>query len=61
MSMTKDYWHLSTYLQLLQSFQHYVHQAITGELSPDQALDACAAEQERILRASPNQKAKKTQ
>ncbi len=61
MSMTKDYWHLPAYPQLLKSFQHYVHQAITGQLSADQALDACAAEQERILRASPNQKAMKTQ
>jgi multiple sugar transport system substrate-binding protein len=61
MSLTKDYWHLPTYPQLLQSLQHYVHAAITGQLSPDEALEACAAEQGRILQASANQKATETQ
>jgi multiple sugar transport system substrate-binding protein len=60
MSLTKDYWHLPAYPKLLQRFQHYVHQAITGQLSSDKALDACAADQERILQASINQKAAKT-
>jgi len=60
MSLTKDYWHLPTYPQLLQTFQRYVHQAINGQLSPEQALDACAADQERILQASNTQK-KETQ
>jgi hypothetical protein len=56
MSLSKDYWHLPAYPQLLQRFQHYVHQAIAGRLSPDQALDACAADQDGILQASTNQK-----
>jgi ABC-type glycerol-3-phosphate transport system substrate-binding protein len=60
MSITKDYWHLPTYPQLLRSFQQYVHETIAGQLSPDQALDACAAEQERILQGSPNRKTTKT-
>ena len=55
MSLSKDYWHLPAYPQLLQRFQHYVHQAIAGRLSPDQALDACAADQDGILQASTNQ------
>ncbi len=49
MSLTKDYWHLPTYPQLLQILQKYVHQAVTGKLSPEQALDRCAEEQQRIL------------
>ena len=61
MSIAKDYWHLPSYPQLLKSFQHYVHEAIIGQLSPDKALDACAADQQRILQASTNQKAAKTQ
>jgi multiple sugar transport system substrate-binding protein len=52
MSLTKDYWHLPTYPQLLRIYQHRVHQAITGELSPQKALDLCVQEQEEILRAS---------
>jgi multiple sugar transport system substrate-binding protein len=60
MRLTKDYWHLPAYPQLLQKFQYCVHEAITGQLSPEQALDACAADQERILQAS-NTKRKETQ
>ncbi|MBI3466660.1 MAG: extracellular solute-binding protein [Planctomycetes bacterium] len=49
-SLTKDYWHLPAYPQLLQVLQKYVHQAITGTLSPAQALDLCAEEHDRILK-----------
>ncbi len=52
MSLTRDYWHLPAYPQLLQIYQRYVHQAITGELPPRKALDLCAQEHEKILRAS---------
>lgn len=52
MSLTKDYWHLPAYPQLLQTLQKYVHGAIAGELSPEKALDLCAEEHEKILRAS---------
>jgi multiple sugar transport system substrate-binding protein len=61
MTLTKDYWHLPTYPQLLQTFQHYVHQAITGQMPSGQALDTCAADQEKTLQSSGNQKAKETQ
>ena len=52
MSLTKDYWHLPSYPQLLQVYQKHVHQALTGKLSPDRALDLCAQEHDRILKAS---------
>jgi quinol monooxygenase YgiN len=52
MSLTKDYWHLAAYPQLLEVLQKYVHQAITGQLPAKQALDLCAGEHERILEAS---------
>jgi len=61
MSLTKDYWHLPTYPQLLQGLQRYVHDAIVGKLAPDQALDACARDQEQILQSSAGQKRKKNQ
>ncbi len=61
MRLTKDYWHLPAYPQLLQTFQHYLHQAITGQMSSGQALDSCAKDQEKILQSSGNQKAKETQ
>jgi multiple sugar transport system substrate-binding protein len=52
MSLTKDYWHLPAYPRLLRIYQHYVHQAITGELPAQKALDLCAQEHEEILKAS---------
>ncbi len=52
MSLTKDYWHLPVYPQLLQVYQKYVHQAVAGRLSPDQALDLCAREHDEILKLS---------
>jgi len=52
MGLTRDYWHLPTYPQLLQVYQRYVHQAIAGELPPQRALDLCAQEHERILKTS---------
>lgn len=51
MSLTKDYWHLPLYPQLLQVYQKYVHQAISGKLSPEEALELCAQEHEKILHA----------
>jgi len=61
MSLTKDYWHLPTYPQLLKSFQHYVHQSITSQLSSELALDECAADQEKILRSSTAQRSEDIQ
>ena len=52
MSLTRDYWHLPAYPQLLQIYQRYVHQAIAGELPPQKALDLCAQEHEKILMTS---------
>ena len=52
LNLTKDYWHLPAYPQLLQIYQQYVHRALTGELPPAQALDLCAQEHEKILKAS---------
>jgi multiple sugar transport system substrate-binding protein len=59
MSMTKDYWHLPEYPQLLAVYQQRVHDAITGKLSPAAALDQCAAEHEKILTAARQQAAGK--
>ncbi len=50
MSMTKDYWHLPEYPALLAAMQKHVHQAITGKVSPQEALDACARQHETILK-----------
>jgi multiple sugar transport system substrate-binding protein len=55
MGLTKDYWHLPEYPQLLQVYQNHVHQAIAGQSSSADALDACAREHERILRSSGGQ------
>jgi multiple sugar transport system substrate-binding protein len=49
MSLTRDYWHLPVYPQLLEIYQGYVHRAVSGELSPDEALERCAREQDAIL------------
>ncbi len=49
MSMTKDYWHLPEYPQLLKVYQDAVHGAITGKATPEESLDRCAAEQDAIL------------
>jgi multiple sugar transport system substrate-binding protein len=51
-AVTKDYWSLPAYPELLRVYQHYVHQALAGSLSPDQALDSCAREQESILESA---------
>lgn len=50
MSITKDYWHLPEYPQLLRVLQKYVHGCISGRMQAKEALDMCAAEQETILR-----------
>lgn len=50
MSLTKDYWHLPVYPQLLHVYQKYVHQAVAGKLSPEKALDLCAHEHDEILK-----------
>lgn len=52
MSITKDYWHLPEYPQLLQVLQKYVHGTISGKMPAKEALDGCAAEQEKILNKS---------
>jgi multiple sugar transport system substrate-binding protein len=49
MSLTRDYWHLPAYPQLLRIYQDYVHRAVSGELPPDEALRRCAREQDAIL------------
>lgn len=56
MSITKDYWHLPEYPQLLQVLQKYVHGTISGKMPAKEALDLCAAEQEKILKKSGTQK-----
>lgn len=56
MSITKDYWHLPEYPQLLQVLQKYVHATISGTMPANKALDGCAAEQEKILKKSGAQK-----
>lgn len=50
MSITKDYWHLPEYPQLLKVLQKYVHGTITGKMQANEALDFCAAEQEKIFK-----------
>jgi multiple sugar transport system substrate-binding protein len=52
MSMTKDYWHLPAYPQLLEIYQKHIHQAIAGELPPDKTLALCAQEHEKVLRTA---------
>lgn len=52
MSLTKDYWHLSEYPELLRVYQRRVHEAVAGELSPGDALELCAREHEEILAAA---------
>ncbi len=49
MSRVKDYWHLVEYAQLLESYQKYVHLAITGAMAPQEALDKVANEHQAIL------------
>jgi multiple sugar transport system substrate-binding protein len=51
MSRVKDYWHLVEYPQLLAIYQKYLHRAITGSMSPKEALDKVAREQQTILDA----------
>lgn len=50
MRMTKDYWHVPQYPQLLAVYQRDVHAALTGDVAPKDALDRCAHEQDSILR-----------
>lgn len=57
MSITRDYWHLPEYPQLLQVLQKYVHATIIGSMTAKEALDRCAEEQEKILKKSVTQKA----
>jgi len=56
MSITKDYWHLPEYPQLLQVLQKYVHATISGTMPANKALDRCAAEQQKILKKSVTKK-----
>ncbi|HLE24916.1 MAG TPA: sugar ABC transporter substrate-binding protein [Thermodesulfobacteriota bacterium] len=49
MSRVKDYWHLVEYPQLLDIYQKYVNLAITGAMSPKEALDNVAKEQQAVL------------
>jgi multiple sugar transport system substrate-binding protein len=49
MSRVKDYWHLVEYLKLLEIYQKYVNLAISGSISPKEALDKVAIEQQAIL------------
>jgi multiple sugar transport system substrate-binding protein len=52
MRSTKDYWHLAQYPALLRIYQKAIHDAVVGRASPDHALDDCAREQEKVLRAA---------
>jgi multiple sugar transport system substrate-binding protein len=49
MSRVKDYWHLVQYPQLLAIYQRHVHSAVTGAVSPREALDQVAQEHQAIL------------
>ena len=50
--MTKDYWHLPEYHELLAVYQKYVHTVVVGRMSPTAALDRCAHDHEAILRTA---------
>jgi hypothetical protein len=52
MHMTKDYWHLPEYHELLAVYQKYVHTVVVGRMSPTAALDRCAHDHEAILRTA---------
>lgn len=49
MSRVKDYWHLAEYTQLLDIYQKHVNLAVTGAMSPKEALDKIAKEQQTVL------------
>jgi len=49
MSRVKDYWHLVEYPQLLDMYQKNINLAITGGMSPKEALDNVAKEQQALL------------
>lgn len=48
-SLLRDFYNIPQYEALLQSTQTNWHKAVTGELTPQQAMDAVAAEHEEIL------------
>jgi multiple sugar transport system substrate-binding protein len=49
MSRVKDYWHLVEYPELLEIYQKYVNLAISCSMSPQQALNNVAKDQQAIL------------
>ncbi|GJM14985.1 MAG: ABC transporter substrate-binding protein [Thermodesulfobacteriota bacterium] len=49
MSRVKDYWHLVEYPRLLAVYQENTHKAVTGEITPKEALDITAKAQQKIL------------
>lgn len=49
MSAVKDYCHMVEYPKLLEIYQKYIHEAITGAISPKEALDQIAKEHQTIL------------
>lgn len=49
MSRVKDYWHLVEYPRLLAVYQDNAHNAVTGEITPKEALDMTAKAQQKIL------------
>ncbi len=49
MGRVKDYWHLVEYTKLLEIYQKYVNLAISSLISPKEALDKIASEQQKIL------------
>ena len=50
-----DYWHLVEYAQLLDSYQKYVHLAITGAMAPQEALDKVAGQHQALLQNAQSQ------
>jgi multiple sugar transport system substrate-binding protein len=50
MGMTKDYWHVPEYVELLELYQKHIHAAVSGKVSAQDALDKTAEEHEEILR-----------